>query len=150
MKSDILELAIKIATDAHKGQMRKGGGEYITHPQAVAELTKTMFPHISQQPYLQVIAWLHDVIEDTDHTEESLIEAGIPSHYTVNVKTLSKRDGENYFDFIMRIKDSHHARKVKMADLKHNMSDLKEGSMKDKYRLAYHILEEAEKFWNKS
>lgn len=29
---------------------------------------------------------------------------------------------------------------LKLADLQHNMSDLNEGSLKDKYRLAHYIL----------
>ena len=60
--------------------------------------------------------------------------------------------GENYFDFIMRINNGDRSREdfcgafrvgmvsVKLADLEHNMSDLNEGSLKDKYRLAHYIL----------
>ena len=32
--------------------------------------------------------------------------------------------------------------RVKLADLEHNLSDLKKGSLRDKYQLTQHILEE--------
>ena len=60
------------------------------------------------------------------------------------VDELSKKPGETYFDFIMRIHDGGPFRTgmvaVKLADLRHNMSDLQEGSLKDKYRFAEYIL----------
>lgn len=60
------------------------------------------------------------------------------------VETLSKLPGENYFDFIMCVHNCGPFRvgaaAVKLADLEHNMSDLNEGSLKDKYRLAHYIL----------
>ena len=32
--------ALRVATKAHKGQYRKGGGEYINHPKEVARFVK--------------------------------------------------------------------------------------------------------------
>jgi (p)ppGpp synthase/HD superfamily hydrolase len=87
-------------------------------------------------------ALLHDTIEDTYVTSELLRQAGFPIMVIEMVQIVTKRPNENYFDFVMRIQESGHvgAKMVKLADLRHNMSDLGEGSMKDKYRLAEHIL----------
>lgn len=53
---------------------------------------------------------------------------------------LTHKEGENYFDYIERISKSSWARKVKLADLEDNMSDLEECSLKDKYRFAHYLL----------
>jgi (p)ppGpp synthase/HD superfamily hydrolase len=87
-------------------------------------------------------ALLHDTIEDAFVTQKYL-KADVMSVMTVVfVEIVTKRPGENYFDFIMRISNSGHvgAKMVKLADLQHNMSDLQEGSMKDKYRFAQYLL----------
>lgn len=131
-----LEIAESIAKKAHKGQKRRDGKPYITHPQAVAESFDEKFNW-----ECKTIAWLHDVLEDTDVTSEDLIKEGIFRFIVDSVEVLSRKEGENYKDFILRCSKDYYALRVKMADLKHNMSDLKEGSMKDKYRLAFCLLE---------
>jgi hypothetical protein len=60
------------------------------------------------------------------------------------VSILSRQKGVNYFDFIGYIGHFPLARKVKIADLEHNMSDLPEGSLRDKYRFAHAYLLEQE------
>jgi len=128
-----IRLAKKIATEAHKGQKRWDGTPYIKHPEAVAKSLDI--------PMLKVVAWLHDVLEDTEITGEQLFEKGIDKHLISSILNLTRRPGQNYKDFILQVKNNHIAKEVKIADLKHNMSNLKEGCMKDKYRLALYILE---------
>ena len=136
---NIVRLCQKIADKAHQGQFRKfgevKGRGYIVHPERVA----ACFP---DDPTLASIAWLHDVIEDTGLTEKDLKDRGVLIDIVNSVKTLSKVESENYLDFILRIKRHDLAIPVKIADIRDNMRDLKEGSLKDKYRLALHILEE--------
>ena len=56
--------------------------------------------------------------------------------------SLDKNNYENYRDFTLAARSYVWARIVKIADITHNLSDLKKkGSMKDKYLLALHILE---------
>ena len=60
MRHDLVVLAEKIATEAHKGQFRADGKTpFIEHPKAVAAFFS------DDEWQLKVIAWLHDVIEDT-------------------------------------------------------------------------------------
>lgn len=135
---NILEKCTKIARTAHQGQVRKFGDDkdkpYIVHPERVASAFKN-------SNLLASIAILHDVIEDTTVTEEDLRSEGIPAEIIGTVKCLSKKEGENYLDFIMRVKQNPLACPVKIEDIKDNMSSLQEGSLKDKYRLALYILE---------
>ena len=92
--------------------------------------------------YIVMAALLHDTIEDTYVTAEYLKEEGFPIMVVEMVQFVTKQPGENYFDFIMRLQETGHigAKMVKLADLRHNMSDLKEGAMKDKYRFAEYVL----------
>jgi (p)ppGpp synthase/HD superfamily hydrolase len=125
-----------LATEAHEGQFRKFGDDkgkpYIVHPCRIAARFT--------DPILTSIAWLHDVVEDTQTSLRELQALGLPIEVLYGVKGMTKVDGENYFDFIMRAKENPYARPVKIADIEDNMVSLKEGSLKDKYRLALYIL----------
>ncbi len=127
-------IAREIAIEAHKGQKRKYTGEdYINHPRRIAEKFSTEGS--------QVIAWLHDVLEDSEVTAEDLLKAGIRPIWIEIVECLTRREGEDYFYFIMRIKDIHQAKIIKIADIRDNLINSREGSLQDKYRLALYILE---------
>lgn len=159
----LINLAYSIAEAAHTGQFRKDGKPYITHIDAVAKIVNDEYYQLIPQnsdalriwgemkPYVIMAAILHDTIEDTDVTPEYLRERGIPEYVIDTVLTVSKLPGENYFDFTMRVHDSGNpgAKVVKLADLTHNMSDLSDGAQKDKYRLAYYILNYFNKDYDK-
>ncbi len=131
-----LKIAKQIAREFHKGQKRPiGKADYITHPEAVAEL-------VGEDVELQIVAWLHDVLEDCDLTFEDLIAKGIPYHLVQSIDYLTRERDQNYKDYILQIKEDEIATKVKIADLKHNLLDLKNGNMRDKYILAFYILKE--------
>jgi (p)ppGpp synthase/HD superfamily hydrolase len=84
-------------------------------------------------------AWLHDTVEDTAITFDSLIEAKVPPQVIVMVDNLTLRKGEEtYYDYIIRVAEAQTmARWIKAEDLIHNGSSLSKGSMLDKYRFAY-------------
>lgn len=127
---------LEIAEEAHRGQTRKMGKDkglpYIIHPKRVAE-------NFSDET-LKSIALLHDVIEDTKITASDLLEKGVSPEVVAAVECLSRKENENYLDFILRIKNNKLAVNVKIADIEDNMRDLEEGSRKDKYRLSLYIL----------
>lgn len=122
------ELALKIATEAHKGQVGKAGVPYINHPLTVASLVDTEEE--------KIVALLHDTIEDTNITEQDLIDYGFPNEIVEAVKLLTHNKNVPYMDYVAKIKDNELARKVKIADLTHNsdLSRLKEITEKDKKR----------------
>jgi GTP pyrophosphokinase len=59
----VIEDAYRIASRAHKGQKRKSGDPYITHPLAVA----TILAELGMTPPTLAAALLHDTVEDTDY-----------------------------------------------------------------------------------
>ena len=135
----LTDLAAKIATEAHQGQTRwDKKTPYISHPAAIA---RALIKQGYGEDYV-IVAWLHDVIEDTNYTAEMLVAAGIPEYLVDSVKVISKKDNQKYLDYILDVQADEIARVVKIADITHNLSDLRPGSMRQKYELAIHILEE--------
>jgi GTP pyrophosphokinase len=66
---DLISRAVKMAALAHKGQERKGGAPYVSHPIIVGFI-------LSQYGFdAETIAAgiLHDVIEDTSTTKEDIV-----------------------------------------------------------------------------
>lgn len=110
-------LALKIATKAHEGQLDKSGVSYIEHPKAVAEFCKN--------PRAKVVALLHDTIEDTWVTEDYLREQGFDEDIIRAVVLVTKWEGFNVqrdtHTYLSGIKADPLAREVKMGDLLHNM-----------------------------
>ncbi|MBO4365983.1 MAG: GTP pyrophosphokinase [Eggerthellaceae bacterium] len=111
----ITKIAMRICFDAHKDQVDKTGLPYVFHPFHLAEQMETEAE--------TCVALLHDVMEDTDTTAEQLIAAGIPQPYVETLRLLTHEDGVPYFDYVAALAHDPVARKVKMADLRHN-SDL--------------------------
>lgn len=114
-KQPMLELALTIATEAHRGQFDKSGVDYIEHPIFVASQVD------SEEE--KAVALLHDVIEDSSVTAEELLNAGLPETVVTAVQILSKKKGQDYQTYLKTVKSNPLARAVKLADLKHN-SDL--------------------------
>ena len=146
LENEMIELAKAIATTAHTGQFRKFGQRepYINHPKRVANFVKQYVldsPTLIHYSVFEVVGWLHDSVEDSPLTFEELKACGFSQDIVDAIDALSKRKGENYFEFIKRCMVNEIATYVKIADLTDNSSDLNEGSMKDKYRLAKYILE---------
>lgn len=105
-------LALNIATKAHKNQVDIGGAPYINHPLKVAENVDELDE--------KIVAFLHDVVEDTDMTLEQLKEAGFSSEILDAVDAMTKRDNEEYDQYLDRLTKSKIAIKVKIADMTHN------------------------------
>ena len=107
-----LEKAIEISTKAHKGQKDKAGKDYINHPMTVAAMVN--------EDNEKIVAYLHDVVEDTNVTLADLKEVGFDNDVIEAIDAITKRDGENYDDYIYRVSNNKIAKQVKMADMTHN------------------------------
>ena len=103
--------AMKIAYTSHHGQLDKNGIPYIFHPIHLAEQMN--------DEYSCCVALLHDTIEDTDITLESLRKE-FPHEVTDAIRLLTHDDCMDYFEYVRAIKDNPIAKKVKLADLTHN------------------------------
>lgn len=113
---DMLERAIAIAVEAHAGQVDKAGAPYILHPLRVM---------LAVSNDCKETAVLHDVVEDSDDwTLERLAAEGFHPIVLSALDHLTRRDGENYADFIERCRSNSIARAVKKADVMDNMGRL--------------------------
>lgn len=131
--SNLVSLAESIAREAHRGQTRRGGHAYITHPEAVAQAVTG--------DDAKAVAWLHDVLEDTAETEETLHHAGIPHNVIHAVKLLTKSPGQSQYAYLRDIKESHLATTVKLADMRHNLASQPTATARRRYQDAIRYLE---------
>ena len=124
-----LEKAIKIAVEAHTGQVDKGGNPYILHPLRVMLSLDTEAERI--------VGVLHDVVVDCEGwTWERLREQGCSDEIIEALKSVSKTPEEekqfkkmddpnekldHYLEFIKRAKFNKIGRNIKAADIKDNL-----------------------------
>jgi (p)ppGpp synthase/HD superfamily hydrolase len=113
-----LETAIKIAVDAHAGQVDKAGMPYILHPLEVMRRCQKHGIHH------QMVAVLHDVLEDTEVTSRDLHEAGLPDTVVMAVVAISKSPNDSYDQYLLNVRNDPGALKVKIEDIGHNLSRL--------------------------
>jgi len=125
----MLDKAIKIATTAHAGHIDKAGAPYIFHPLRVMMAGNSEIERIC--------GVLHDTIEDSDITLAFLQKEGFPEEVLEALDCLTKRQGENYDDFISRILRNNIACLVKLSDLHDNMdlSRINDPTDEDKARI---------------
>lgn len=112
-----LQLALEIATLAHKNVIRRNGDPYIFHVLRVANNSK--FVKTKAQ---KAAAILHDTIEDTPFDENFLREKGISEEVLKILSYLTHdKDNVSYEDYIDRICENVDAMLVKLSDLTDNL-----------------------------
>lgn len=107
--------AYKLAEKYHEGQVDKAGSPYMEHLLKVSSTVVTLDE--------QVVALLHDILEDTSCSATDLVCYGIPERLVTSIEAMSRKSGEQYSEFIKRVKKDPIARIVKLADLEHNMDE---------------------------
>ena len=138
---DFVRTAEEFAEKKHIGQVDKAGVAYIEHPRAVAAKM--------DGEKEKIVAFLHDTVEDTDTTIEE-IRSIFGDEIAEAVSYITHEKGVPYLEYIKRVKENELARKVKLADLSHNMDlsripnatkcDLKR--VEKRYKKAVEILSE--------
>lgn len=113
------QMALNFATKKHAGQYRKGGEPFITHPVAVA----TMLQNKGYGIDVLVAALFHDLLEDTNATEDEIVRIGGEEVLHV-VKLVTKEPGYIMSDYISRIKNNRMAFVLKAADRLHNLMSM--------------------------
>lgn len=121
-----VQRAYEFAERAHQGQFRRTGHQYITHPLAVADLLAAM--RMDAQSIAAAI--MHDVLEDTGVTKETLIADfgadvaeivdGV-SKLTTMFKSRAEAQAHNFQKMAMAMARDLRVILVKLADRLHNM-----------------------------
>jgi|HubBroStandDraft_1064217.scaffolds.fasta_scaffold20072_3 (p)ppGpp synthase/HD superfamily hydrolase len=112
-----IEDAIALAAQVHREQRYPSPEPepYIFHPLRVMLRFSA--------PIDQMVAVLHDAIEDTDLGIDDLVGAGYPAEVVTAIDRLTHRDDESYEEYIERLATNDVARRVKLADLDENLAN---------------------------
>lgn len=110
----MLEKAIIIAVQAHKGQLDKAGKPYILHPLRVMNSGKTEKE--------MICGVLHDVIEDTYITLDMLRQEGFSEDIIYILDLLTRDKSTSYSEYINRVATDKEAIIIKLYDLADNMN----------------------------
>lgn len=120
----LIDRAYVVAEAAHRGQVRRSGEPYITHPLAVAQI----IAELGIGPKTIAAALLHDTVEDTDYTLDEL-RADFGDEIAMLVDGVTKLDKVKYGDsaqaetvrkMIVAMSKDIRVLVVKLADRLHN------------------------------
>ncbi|HJD51422.1 MAG TPA: HD domain-containing protein, partial [Candidatus Rothia avistercoris] len=121
---EVLQRAFQVANHYHRGQKRKSGDPYITHPVAVT----TILAEIGATGPVLVAGLLHDTVEDTEYTQEQLT-ADFGTEVAYLVDGVTKLDKVSYGDnapietirkLVVSMSQDARVLLIKLADRLHN------------------------------
>lgn len=108
-----VERAKYIAMAAHVDQRDNGGKPRFFHVETVSRMFFV--------PSFQIVAYLHDTLEDSNVTTKECLAATFNDEVAEAVDAITRRSGEQYFDYIRRCSQNRIATAVKKADISHNL-----------------------------
>ena len=144
---DLLHRAYEFSAMEHKGQVRRSGEAYITHPLEVAALVADM----KLDDVAIAAGLLHDVVEDTLTTIESVDELfgrevahvveGVTKISTIPFSSSEERQAENFRKMLLAMVGDVRVILVKLADRLHNMRTLSSLSEAQQVKIAQETLD---------
>lgn len=145
--SAVVEKAYRYAEEAHRGQLRNSGEEYIQHPLEVAKI----LAELELDEATIAAALLHDVVEDTNHTlddiekefgpEVALLVDGVTKLGRLAYKSKMEQQVENLRKMFLAMAKDIRVILIKLADRLHNMRTLKYHSAEKQREIAQETLE---------
>lgn len=146
-EAQLVEYALKFATEAHAGQKRLSGEEYIVHPIAVA----TTLLELGMDSPTVISALLHDVIEDTEVTEDELrrkfgnhitdLVNGVTKLSKIKFNSQEEEQAENIRKLILAMFTDMRVLLIKLSDRLHNMKTLQFQKPEKQQRIARETLD---------
>ena len=125
-----IQKAYVFSAKAHKGQVRRSGAPYLSHPLAVAALLAEMHTDVASI----CAALLHDAVEDTDTTvadiaallgpEVASLVDGVTKITQISATTKTAQQAENMRKMILAMANDIRVLLIKLADRLHNMRTL--------------------------
>jgi GTP pyrophosphokinase len=127
---DVLSRAYRISAQAHQGQKRLSGDDFVSHSVAVA----TILAEQQMDTTTIAAALLHDVVEDSNVTLEHLrrdfghevadLVDGLTKISTLTFRSTAEEQAENYRKLLMSVARDARVIIIKLADRLHNMRTL--------------------------
>jgi GTP diphosphokinase / guanosine-3',5'-bis(diphosphate) 3'-diphosphatase len=136
----LLRRGYSVAEQMHRGQLRKSGEPYITHPVAVAQI----LAELGMDTTTLVAALLHDTVEDTEYTLPHLRDDFGPEVELI-VDGVTKFDkaffgasaeAETFRKMLIKASKDVRVLVIKLADRLHNMRTLDARSTASRTRIA--------------
>jgi len=142
-----IEDAYKFAKEAHKGQQRRSGQEYIVHPLETSKILADL-----QVDEITIVAGLlHDVVEDTTISLEEIEKVfsndvaqlvdGVTKLSRIEFKSKEEQQVENLRKMFLAMAKDIRVIIIKLADRLHNMRTLKHQSPEKQREIAEETLE---------
>ena len=139
---DAIRDAYELAAEAHAGQTRASGQEYVTHTIEVA----TILAKLRLDTASIIVGLIHDVVEDTElsltdleqrfGSEVATIVDGVTKLGQVRFRSATEQQVENYRKMLLSMAEDARVILVKLADRVHNMRTLEHLSEHKRRRIA--------------
>src|SRR3954467_11605727 len=124
---DLIARAFSFAADAHEGQQRRSGEDFVLHPWGAAKICA----QLQLDDETIAAALLHDVVEDTDVSlddvraefgdEIALLVDGVTKLTRVQFQSREQAEAENYRKLIVAMAADVRVILIKLADRLHNL-----------------------------
>jgi guanosine-3',5'-bis(diphosphate) 3'-pyrophosphohydrolase len=144
---ELLRRAYVFSALEHKGQVRHSGEPYLVHPLEVADILAGM----KLDAVCVAAGLLHDVVEDTLTTPETLRERfgedvahiveGVTKIGAIPFSSTEERQAENFRKMLLAMVDDIRVILVKLADRLHNMRTLQYMNEERRARIAQETLD---------
>jgi len=128
---DLIIKAHELAKTAHEGQSYNDPGDYYEY-HILGVVKEAMFMAEEDRYRVQIVATLHDAIEDSELTLDDLRDAGFPEDIVIDIAYLTKTKDTILDEYLTAIRDERPvALLVKKADMTFNLRNcIKEGNRK--------------------